>query len=68
ILASWKGPAVHLRDLETKAARLALCEEAVMRDLLRRCGVPLTPGYARLDALHRVKGVGRGSGGGSGSP
>lgn len=43
------------KQLELEAARLALCEEAVLRDLLRRCGVALPPGYARADAVNKLR-------------
>lgn len=39
-----------------EAARLALCEEAVLRDLLRRCGISLPPGYARASAIDKLRG------------
>lgn len=50
-----------------EAARLALCEEAVLRDLLRRCGVALPPGYARADAVNMLR-SGRNKNGGGGLP
>lgn len=39
-----------------EAARLALCEEAVLRDILRRCGISLPPGYARAGAIDKLRG------------
>lgn len=57
-----------LLQLELEAARLALCEEAVLRDLLRRCGIALPPGYARADAVNKLRGGGGGGGKRGGGP
>lgn len=62
--------------MELEAARLSLCEEAILRDLLRRCQIFLPPGYARADAVRKLRSrapspgagvgtVGRGRGGGT---
>ncbi|CAN0321131.1 unnamed protein product, partial [Scytosiphon promiscuus] len=71
VLADWEQPARKALQLELEAARLALCEEAVLRDLLRRCGVTLPPGYARADAVNKLLGGSSrsaGGGGGGGGP
>ncbi len=58
VLTDWKGPSAQLAKLDDEAARLALCEELLLRQLLSRVGMMLPAGYSRvhcIDALRSTK-------------
>ncbi len=58
VLTDWKGPSAQLAKLDDEAARLALYEELLLRQLLSRVGTLLPAGYSRvhcIDALRSSK-------------
>ncbi len=55
VLTDWKAPSAQLAKLDDEAARLALCEELLLRQLLSRVGMHLPVGYLRVHCIDALR-------------
>ncbi len=55
VLTDWKAPSAQLAKLDDEAARLALCEELLLRQLLSRVGMHLPAGYSRIHCIDALR-------------
>ncbi len=55
VLTDWKAPSAQLAKLDDEAARLALCEELLLRQLLSRVGMHLPAGHSRIHCIDALR-------------